>query len=97
MYAENIFNVALFIWLVHHCALIVRLDCAGFWRQIWKLAQSGCAGCVGLETSPHPKGVRHAHAVLGDSETQDLWWCGGSHPPDMGRPTYGSARMVYAG
>ena len=45
----------------------------------------------------HPKGVRRARAVLGDSETRDPWWCGGSHPPDMGRPTYGSARMVYVG
>ena len=39
----------------------------------------------------HPKGVRRARAVLGDSETQDPWWCGGMHPPDMGIPTYGSA------
>ena len=45
----------------------------------------------------HSKGVRRARAVLGDSETQNPWWCGGAHPPDMGIPTYGSARMVYVG
>ena len=58
-------------------------------------------GVRGVETSPplnlHPKGVRRARAMLGDSETQDPWWCGGTHPPDMGRPTYGSARMVHVG
>ena len=36
-------------------------------------------------------------AVLGDTETQNPWWCGGAHPPDMGKPTYGSARMVHVG
>ena len=45
-----------------------------------------------LET--RAKGVCHAHAVLGDSETQDPWWCGGKHPPDMGRPMYGSVCWV---
>ena len=42
--------------------LHMRLNCAGFWRQFWKLGSSGCADCVGLETSPpltlSPKGVR---------------------------------------
>ena len=82
-------------------APIVRLNCAGFWCRVWKLGQSGCAGCVALETSPplnlHLKGVRRARGVLGDSDTQDPWWCGGTHSPDMGRPTYGSARMVNVG
>ena len=32
--------------------ILVCLDCAGFWRHVWKLGQSGCAGCMGLETSP---------------------------------------------
>ena len=35
-------------------------------------------------------------AVLGESETQDLWWCSGAHLPDIGRPTCGSVRMMYA-
>ena len=56
---------------------------------------------VGLETSSplnvKSKGRARARAVLGDSKTQDPWWCGGSRSPDMGRPTYGSARMVYVG
>ena len=33
-------------------------------------------------------------AVLGDSEMQNPWWCGGAHLSDMGRPTYGSARVT---
>ena len=62
---------------------------------VWVCGVRGAGNLTTLKFTS--KGVRHARAVLGDSETQDPWWCGGSHPPDMGRPKYGSARMVYTG
>ena len=49
-----------------------------FLASIRETRVAGCAGCVGLETSPpltlNPKGVRRA--VLCGSETQDPEWCG---------------------
>ena len=43
------------------------------------------------------QGVRRARAMVSDSEAQDSSCCGGTHLPDKGRPTCGSARMMYAG
>ena len=60
-------------------------------RVVWVCGVRGAGNLTTLKF----KG--RARAVLVNSETQDPWWCSGVHTPDMGRSTYGSARMVYVG
>ena len=72
-------NLSIIIYY-YTLSCIVRLNCAGFWRQFGKLEKSRCARCVGLETSPpltlSPKGMRRGRAMLCGSEAGDPWWCG---------------------
>ena len=62
---------------------------------VWVCGVRGAGNLTTLKFTS--KGRAPCACGAGGQETQDPWWCGGSHPPDMDRPTYGRARMVYAG
>ena len=94
-YALQVYGWCIIVLLYCVCTALVSGVTSGNWGSLdVRVAWTGNLTTLKLTSI---KSVRRARAVLGDSETQDSWWCDDAHPPDMGRPTYGSARMVYVG
>ena len=62
---------------------------------VWVCGVHGAGNLTTLKLTS--KGRAPCASGAGGLRDAGSWWCSGAHPPDMGRPTYGSARMVYVG